>query len=503
MIMTDTVFAAPRPAIATRTATIARRFEPAALAAALDARLFFARTGQSAIVALSTALDIEATAERAVLRPNNATGAIFADLLAMKFASYRSNGGPEYAFTFPRCSSPFEDERASAVTAIDLLEAGVRLGGEAEGGNASPPLIALGVLSFDHVDMFEPLPAMPESDFPDLGFSLLDAYARFDEDGAATIVALAAGSDADARAEAKLAEILAKIDACDPAASHTAAPSPCEAVAQPDDAGFADVVRRMKAHIAAGDIFQAVPSRRFTAPCHDGAGAFARLIARDPAAYHYRFVTRAGELIGASPETAVEIRRDGGARKIIVRPIAGTRPRADDPATDQAHMIDLLQDEKELAEHMMLVDLARNDVARVARPGTRQVSRLLDVVRFADVMHLESTVEGEIDDAVSLSSAIRACLNVGTLSGAPKLRATELIRDMEGGRRGPYGGAVGFVCGDGTMDLAVVIRSALIRDGVAEVRAGAGIVADSDPASEVAETSAKASAMLRALGAVS
>jgi len=149
----------------------------------------------------------------------------------------------------------------------------------------------------------------------------------------------------------------------------------------------------------------------------------------------------------------------------------------------------------------MLVDLARNDVARVCRSGTRRVARLLGVERFARVMHLVSTVEGELDEGRDAIDAIRACLNVGTLSGAPKLRAIELIRSVEPSPRGPYGGAIGWIAADGSMDSAVVIRSALIRDGIATVRAGAGVVQDSDPAAEATETRVKASAVLAALGA--
>jgi anthranilate synthase component 1 len=149
---------------------------------------------------------------------------------------------------------------------------------------------------------------------------------------------------------------------------------------------------------------------------------------------------------------------------------------------------------------MMLVDLARNDVARVSRTGTRTVPRLLEVERFSKVMHLVSTVEGELAEGKDFIDAIRACLNVGTLSGAPKLKAIELIRAFERSARGPYGGAIGWIAGDGTMDSAVVIRSALVRDAVAQVRAGAGVVADSDPLAEAAETRAKAGAVLAALG---
>jgi len=225
------------------------------------------------------------------------------------------------------------------------------------------------------------------------------------------------------------------------------------------------------------------------------------LVAADPSAYQFAFDSGHGLLFGASPETALEIEYQGDRRMVSVSPIAGTRPRGSTPDEDDRHEADLRLDAKEVAEHLMLVDLARNDVARVARSGTRRVAKLLDVERFAHVMHLVSRVEGELDAAKDAVDAIRACLNVGTLSGAPKLRAIELIRSVEASPRGPYGGAIGWIAGDGTMDSAVIIRSALVRDGIAEVRAGAGVVADSDPMAEAAETRAKAQAVLEALGA--
>jgi anthranilate synthase component 1 len=158
-------------------------------------------------------------------------------------------------------------------------------------------------------------------------------------------------------------------------------------------------------------------------------------------------------------------------------------------------------DGKELAEHMMLVDLARNDVARVSLTGTRRVAKLLTVERFARVMHLVSSVTGTLRPGLDAFDALAACLNVGTLVGAPKIRAMQLLRAAEARRRGPYGGAIGWIAGDGRMDTAVVIRSALVRDGIAEVRSGAGVVHDSVPEAEAEETRAKASALLGVLGA--
>lgn len=184
---------------------------------------------------------------------------------------------------------------------------------------------------------------------------------------------------------------------------------------------------------------------------------------------------------------------------VVVTPIAGTRPRGKTIDEDDRMEADLRLDGKEIAEHMMLVDLARNDVARVAEPGTRRVANLLSVERFAAVMHLVSRVEGRLEDDRDAIDALIACVTCGTLSGAPKLRALELIREAEASARGPYGGAVGWIAGDGSMDTAIVIRSALVRDGTAEVRAGAGVVHDSEPAAEAAETRHKARAVLAAI----
>jgi len=321
------------------------------------------------------------------------------------------------------------------------------------------------------------------------------------------VLALAVGSVDSAVAHRQhhlAADRLARlVPRCEAPKAHPATPvaEPCHAEPDLDDAAFAATVEQLKQHIAAGDIFQAVPSRAFRTECHDPLAAFRRLIAADPSAYHYYFDSGHGTLFGASPETALELRHDGDGLMVTVSPIAGTRPRGATPDADDRMEADLRLDTKEVAEHLMLVDLARNDVARVSAPGTRRVTRMLGVERFARVMHLVSTVEGQLAEGRDAIDAIRACLNVGTLSGAPKLAAIALIRAVEKSPRGPYGGAIGWISASGDMDSAVVIRSALVRDGVAEIRAGAGVVADSDPLTEAAETRAKASAVLAALGA--
>jgi anthranilate synthase component 1 len=270
-----------------------------------------------------------------------------------------------------------------------------------------------------------------------------------------------------------------------------------------DDAAYAGLVSDLQRHIVAGDVFQIVPSRTFTLACPDPFTAYRRLREANPSPYMFFVRGPESVLLGASPETAVKV--TGAPRTVALRPIAGTaaRGRQADGAID--HELDarlqaaLLTDAKELAEHMMLVDLARNDVARVSRPGTRRVRKLLTVDRYQHVMHLVSEVEGELAEGHDALHAYAATLNMGTLVGAPKIRAAELLREREADKRGPYGGAVGYLTHDGEMDTAIVIRSALVQGEVAYVRAGAGVVLDSDPASEAVETTRKAAAVLEAI----
>jgi anthranilate synthase component 1 len=202
--------------------------------------------------------------------------------------------------------------------------------------------------------------------------------------------------------------------------------------------------------------------------------------------------------VGASPETLVRVRD----RAVETRPIAGSRPRGLDPAEDQALEAELRADPKELAEHVMLVDLGRNDIGRVAVPGTVEVPEQLVVERFSHVMHLVSSVRGRLRPEHDAFSALAACFPAGTLSGAPKVRAMEIISELEPHRRGPYGGCVAYFGFDGNMDSAICIRTLALKDGTASVQAGGGIVADSVPEREYEETINKASAVLRALEAV-
>ncbi len=272
-----------------------------------------------------------------------------------------------------------------------------------------------------------------------------------------------------------------------------------------DDASFARQVERLQAHVRAGDVFQIVPSRSFSMPCADPWRAYRQLCLRNPSPY--RFFLDAGDfcLFGASPESALKY--DAESREVELYPIAGTRPRgrdargAIDAELDNRLEAELRLDAKEIAEHMMLVDLARNDLARVCRSGTRQVRDMLKVDRYSHVMHLVSRVAGELHGELDALHAYRACLNMGTLVGAPKVRAMQLLRQYEDGYRGSYGGAIGILDSAGNLDTSIVIRSAEVREGIARVRAGAGVVLDSDPRLEAEETRNKALAVLTAVAA--
>ncbi len=383
---------------------------------------------------------------------------------------------------------------------------------------------AAGIFSHDLVDVFEELPQakMDEAGFPDYVFWLPDRSVVIDHvRNVTTIIALVVGGD---RAESAYHDAVRDVDhlvrtveaaclgngrhtpsaATAPRTSSTAAPGDEIAVDLDDDA-FADLVRRLQRHVVSGDVFQIVPSRTFSAACPDPRSAYTRLRAADPSPYQFLITAPGFTLLGASPETAVRV--DGKPQRVTIRPIAGTARRGRTAAGELDAELDarlqaaLMTDTKELAEHLMLVDLARNDVARVSRPGTRNVTRLLTVERYQHVMHLVSEVVGELAEGLDALHAYAATLNMGTLVGAPKIRASELLRLHEGTKRGPYGGAVGYLAHDGSLDTAIVIRSAFVRNGIAQVRAGAGVVLDSDPQAEAAETRHKAAAVLQALTA--
>ncbi len=262
-----------------------------------------------------------------------------------------------------------------------------------------------------------------------------------------------------------------------------------------DDASFADAVRRGKADVRAGDVFQAVPSRRFSRPFSPPPFALYRSLRRlNPSPFLFFFAYPECAIVGASPEIMVRV-RDG---RIVLRPIAGTRPRGATPEEDVRLAAELLADPKERAEHLMLLDLGRNDVGRSARYGSVDVVEREIIERYSHVMHIVSQVEGDLREDLSPLDALLQAFPAGTVTGAPKIRAMEIIAELEPFKRGPYGGAVGYFSSTGAMDSCIALRTGIVKDGMLHVQAGAGVVADSDPDAEAAETRHKAEALLKA-----
>jgi anthranilate synthase component 1 len=260
---------------------------------------------------------------------------------------------------------------------------------------------------------------------------------------------------------------------------------------------FHAMVDAAKEHILAGDAFQIVVSQRFRKPLEASAfDVYRCLRAINPSPYMY-FLSLGGDrhVVGTSPEKLVQVE----GRRIETRPLAGTRRRGADPAEDERLEKELLSDLKERAEHVMLVDLGRNDVGRVARPGTVKVDRLMEVERYSHVMHISSTVSGELRDGCTSLDALRAAFPAGTVSGAPKIRAMEVIAELEPDQRGVYAGSLGYVSFGGNLDMAITLRTVVVAEGIAHVQAGAGVVADSRPEREFEETLEKAGAMFKAI----
>ena len=399
-----------------------------------------------------------------------------------------------------------ERERLTAPSTIAPL----RVLAGAEVDHPHLPLEA-GVVAFDYLATFETLPevAMGDNTCPDYLF--YDARIILVIDHPTARATLVGASLDEPDLAGRLDELAAAIDAFDDAGGSDASAHPAasggvvHAVPTLSDDDYAAVVETMKEAIAAGEVYQVVPSRGFTMPCPDALAAYHELRAANPSPYMFYLGAPDFELLGASPESA--LLHSAATGEVAIRPIAGTRPRGltrdgdVDHERDTRLELELRTDAKEVAEHVMLVDLARNDVARVCAPGTRRVRDLLRVDRYSRVMHLVSEVVGTLAPGLDALDAFRASMTMGTLTGAPKLRAAELIRAAEGVRRGSYGGSVGYVRGDGELDTCIVIRSAFVRDGRALVQAGAGVVADSVPAAEAAETVHKAGAVLAAVAA--
>ncbi|WIM67664.1 anthranilate synthase component 1 [Corynebacterium breve] len=465
------------------------------------------RSGLQSVAIIVSSLRVTCNGPTVTVEPLTASGEIFAARLDEQLADFRT--APR-TYTFPDSDAADERERLTATSSAEVLR---KLTRDAGYQDAELPMLG-GGMAFDYLETFETLPEVAESanSYPDYQFVLAEVVLTIDHQTQTAHL-----SAVDATGSLGLSELVddyaARIDAAQPDDEHayetTENPSSVLTVtADIPDAEFRAQVEALKGNIYNGDIYQVVPARTFTAECLDAFAAYRHLRETNPSPYMFyvRGLDRAGkpyELFGASPESNLKFSSE--SRQVQLYPIAGTRPRglnADGTVNDELDIrmeLELRTDAKEIAEHTMLVDLARNDMARVAVPGTRKVEDLLQVDRYSRVMHLVSRVTATLADDLDALDAYRACMNMGTLTGAPKLRATALLRGVEKHRRGSYGGAVGYLRGNGDMDNCIIIRSAFVANGVAAVQAGAGVVRDSNPQSEADETLHKAYAVLHAL----
>ena len=364
---------------------------------------------------------------------------------------------------------------------------------------------AVGYMAYDQVRFFEKLPdENPDPlNLPDMVFLITDTILIFDHVRNKLMIVSNAHIQGDV--DAAYHDALDKIDALE-----TVLRQPLVVYQERLHSGtvdtnirsnftqeaFCEIVEQAKEYIRAGDIFQVVLSQRFERDVHTSPlNLYRALRCVNPSPYMVLMEMPEFALVGSSPEVMTQVTNG----RCMVRPIAGTRPRGATPAEDAAFEADLMADEKELAEHIMLVDLGRNDIGRVSKIGTVEPTRLKTVERYSHVMHIVSQVEGDMRDDADAYDALAATFPMGTVSGAPKIRAMEIIDELENLRRGPYSGGCGYISFSGDMDTCILIRTMVVKDGVAYLQAGAGIVYDSDPAREYEETQNKARAMFQAV----
>ncbi|MCX6010904.1 MAG: anthranilate synthase component I [Chloroflexi bacterium] len=361
----------------------------------------------------------------------------------------------------------------------------------------------VGYLSYEVARYFEELPTLVYDPIglPESKLMLADTLLIFDHLTHKIKVVSHARLDGDieksyGEATQKIDRLVERLDKPVPVQEPAPAAAESEISSNLTQAQYEAIVTRMKKYIYDGDIIQGVPSLRLARPTRASPFSIYRALRSiNPSPYMYFLHMDDFHIVGASPELLVRV-EDG---IVSNHPIAGTRPRGKDNKADKALEKELKTDEKERAEHLMLVDLARNDVGRISEPGSVEVTQFMDVERYSHVMHLVSHVQGKLRKGLTQFDALRACFPAGTVSGAPKIRAMEIIAELEREKRGPYAGAVGYFDFSGNIDTAIAIRTIIIKDGVAYVQAGAGIVADSVPAKEYQECLNKMQAMLTAI----
>jgi anthranilate synthase component I len=398
-----------------------------------------------------------------------------------------------------------EDSRLKSLSIFDALRTLLNIV-NIPSNACSYAIFVGGLFAYDLVAGFEHLPILPtEQRCQDFRFYLAETLLEINHKECVSLLKATAFTSCEheiARLTQRLDELQNKLN--QPMSSiKTQSLAGMEVTCNKSDDDFNTIVKKMQDAIQQGEIFQAVPSRRFSLPCPQPLSAYQVLKNNNPSPYMFYMQDKDFVLFGASPESALKYTK--ATNQVEIYPIAGTRPRGltvkgdIDSDLDSRLELEMRTDKKELAEHLMLVDLARNDLARICQPGTRYTKDLLKVDRYSYVMHLVSRIVGQLRQDLDALHAYQATMNMGTLTGAPKVRAMQLIAESEKMKRGSYGGAIGYFTANGDLDTCIVIRSAYVENGIATVQAGSGVVLDSEPQAESDESRNKARAVVRAI----
>lgn len=470
---------------------------------------------QRSVVMLSAALQIKALDNVISITALNINGQELLKMIKSDDCIQKgytlSDKGQELELSLVKeASSNNEQDRLSEKTSVSILQY-LRDLIKTDDASDNESSVLVGAFSYEVVEQYETLPAVKKEQ-EDFCFYVADQLIiQHKESQSAKIVVKGFGQNAQNTVRLgveleSIYEVLINTPSSESLSFEHSADS-SEIALSVSDNDYYQYVDRAKERIIKGDIFQVVLARSFNISCNDAYKAYGKLRVTNPSPYMYFFNFGDKQLFGASPESALKVNRK---REVYLYPIAGTRKRVVDANTgkinhDQDSRIEfeLIEDEKENAEHMMLVDLARNDLAKVVKPGSREITQLKRIVKYSHVQHMVSEVKGTLNPDVDSLIAYRACANMGTLTGAPKIKAMEIIREQEKQGRGYYGGAVCILNANDEFDSAIIIRSAVVNNGIARIMAGAGIVYDSEPQSEALETVNKAKAVIDACRSLS
>ncbi|MGN1281517.1 MAG: anthranilate synthase component 1 [Succinivibrio sp.] len=458
------------------------------------------KSGVQSLIGLSAALKVTCDDLKVTVKALNRNGQGLCSMLAEKLNQKVCSDGFSIAYRRPDKNLD-EATRLKADGPMSVLRALQEIIRPCEG------IFVGGIIAFDYINNFEYIGDVPKGKNPcsDYGFYVFDISVRSNHvEGITTVSAFIFNQEAYKETAFEALETRDRIDSFD-TEDTLKIKTGIKPLITPDldDEKFGQIVSAIKQHIIDGDAFQVVPSRTFSYRCDNPLLAYSYLKKLNPSPYMYYIKDPDFTIFGASPEFAV--RFEASSRTVSISPIAGTRARGIgedgniDTELDSRIELELRTDKKEVAEHLMLVDLARNDLARISKKGSRYVDNMLHIDKYQSVMHLVSDVHATLDDSLDALHAYLACMNMGTLSGAPKIMAHEIIYRYEGKKRGSYGGVVAILGNDGSFDSCIAIRSAFVKDNTAYVQAGCGVVFDSDIKAECQETVNKARSVLNAL----